>query len=193
MAQLVDSGLNRKILHDSRRLLLPGIRHLYRLVALKDNGTSETTRSLARRIPISCLESPGRLGVYSFATNAVYPLTASRNRNAKVYELTKATISYSLPSDPGLLLLSLIAVEVGASSKGGLNFGLPKLPFKGKKRGRAGKRREEISVSAAGGDVTRPPITVIVNWAVSRSRHSGKRTSLAAALRMNTWVLAVPR
>jgi hypothetical protein len=50
-----------------------------------------------------------------------------------------------------LLLLSLIAVEVGASSKGGLNFGLPKLPFKGKKRGRAGKRREEISVSAAGG------------------------------------------
>jgi hypothetical protein len=43
------------------------------------------------------------------------------------------------------------------------------------------------------GDVTRPPITVIVNWAVSRSRHSGKRTSLAAALRMNTWVLAVPQ
>jgi len=36
LAQLVDSGVNRKILHDSRRLLLPGIRDLYRLLALED-------------------------------------------------------------------------------------------------------------------------------------------------------------
>jgi hypothetical protein len=36
LAQLVDSGVNRKVLHDSRRLLLPGIRHLHRLLAVQD-------------------------------------------------------------------------------------------------------------------------------------------------------------
>jgi hypothetical protein len=36
LAQLVDSDGNRKILHDSRRLLLPGIKHLHRLLTLED-------------------------------------------------------------------------------------------------------------------------------------------------------------
>ena len=36
LALLLDSGVNRKILHDPRRLLMPGIRTLDRLVALED-------------------------------------------------------------------------------------------------------------------------------------------------------------
>ena len=66
LAQLVDSGLNRKIFHDSRRLLLPGIRHLYPAGCRGPTETPAKARSLPCWIPISCLESPGRLGVYLF-------------------------------------------------------------------------------------------------------------------------------
>lgn len=68
LVQLVDAGVNRKILHDSRRLLLPGIRDLDRLLALEDQ------RKLRQKL--------GRwhAGFHSLASNLLAGLESTRLR-----------------------------------------------------------------------------------------------------------------
>ena len=68
LVQLVDAGVNRKILHDSRRLLLPGIRDLDRLLALEDQ------RKLWQKL--------GRwhAGFHSLASNLLAGLESTRLR-----------------------------------------------------------------------------------------------------------------
>jgi eukaryotic-like serine/threonine-protein kinase len=62
----------------------------------------------------------------------------------------------------------LAAVEVGASGNGGLNFGLPKLLFKAKGAVVPASDGKRFLYLLEVGDVSRPPITVIVNWAGQR-------------------------
>ena len=59
----------------------------------------------------------------------------------------------------------LVAVEVGASGKGGLNFGLPKLLFKAKGTVVPETDGQKFLYLLQVGDASRPPVTVIVNWA----------------------------
>lgn len=59
----------------------------------------------------------------------------------------------------------LMAVEVGAASKGGLNFGLPKLLFKAKGVVVPESDGKKFLYLLQVGEEGRPAITVIVNWA----------------------------
>jgi serine/threonine protein kinase len=59
----------------------------------------------------------------------------------------------------------LMAVSVGASAKGALEFGLPKSLFKVKGVVVPETDGQRFLYLAPIGDITRPPITVIVNWA----------------------------
>ena len=59
----------------------------------------------------------------------------------------------------------LMAVSVGASAKGALDFGLPKLLFKVKGTVVPESDGQRFLFLMPIGDVSRPPITVIVNWA----------------------------
>jgi hypothetical protein len=59
----------------------------------------------------------------------------------------------------------LLAVSVGASGKGALDFGLPKLLFKVKGIIVPESDGKKFLYLIPIGDVGRPPITVIVNWA----------------------------
>jgi hypothetical protein len=58
-----------------------------------------------------------------------------------------------------------MAVTVGASGKGGLDFGLPKLLFKTKGTVVPETDGQKFLYLLSTGNVSRPPITVIVNWA----------------------------
>jgi len=59
----------------------------------------------------------------------------------------------------------LMAVEVSASGKAGLNFGLPKSLFKANGAVVPESDGKKFLYLLQVGDVSRPPITVIVNWA----------------------------
>jgi hypothetical protein len=59
----------------------------------------------------------------------------------------------------------LMAVSVGGSGKGALDFGLPKLLFKVKSPVVPQTDGRRFLYLTPVGDASRPPITVIVNWA----------------------------
>jgi len=59
----------------------------------------------------------------------------------------------------------LMAVEVGASARGAFNVGLPRLLFKVKGTVVPESDGQRFLSLMPLGDVSRPPITVIVNWA----------------------------
>jgi len=58
----------------------------------------------------------------------------------------------------------LTAVEVGASGKAGLSFGLPKLLFQVKGAVVPESDGKKFLYLLQVGEESRPPITVIVNW-----------------------------